>query len=122
MPTTATATAEAMAQRLERLIAQWGQPVTLTHGGESFTPIVRVTTLSSSVRYVWFRESETTNWAAPAYTVTLPGDYQTGNGGPAVGDTVTLYGQDYAIRKIDRPRVGAVIIKTVLFTARDSSP
>lgn len=77
--------------------------------------------MANSVRYVWFREAETTYWESPAYVVTLPGDYQTGNGGPAVGDVVTLYGKDYMVRKIDRPQAGAVVIKTTLFAARDAA-
>lgn len=113
---------ETLVRRLERLIARWGLPVSLVHGGVTFTPTARVTPLGLSVRYVWFRSLETENWESPAYTATLPGDYQTGNGGPAIGDAVTVYGKTYTVRKIDRPTVGAVVIKTVLFLARDVTP
>ena len=115
----AEAAAEAAVRSLARLIERWGQSVSLVHDGQTFTPLARVTTMALGLRYVWFRSTETDNWESPAYTVTLPGDYQTGNGGPAVGDSVTLYGQTYTVRKIDRPRVGTVVIKTVLLAARD---
>lgn len=114
------ATAEAAVRSLTRLIDRWGQTVSLVHAGQTFTPVARVTTMGLNVRYVWFRSAETTSWESPAYVVTLPGDYQTGNGGPAAGDTVSLYGQTYTVRKIDRPRVGVVVVKTVLLVARDA--
>lgn len=116
------ATVEAAVRSLKRLIDRWGQSVSLVHGGQTFTPVARVTAMGMNLRYVWFRAAETSNWESPAYVVTLSGDYQTGNGGPAEGDTMTLYGQAYTVRKIDRPRVGTVVLKTVLLVARDAPP
>lgn len=115
--------ADAIRHRLEQIIAQWGQPVRLGRSGTwAANPIpARVSAMSNATKYAWFRTSETTNWAAPAFVVTLSGNGTTVDFGDAViGDGVELPLGTYTVRKIDRPRLSGVVIKTVLYVARDA--
>jgi hypothetical protein len=107
-----------VAARVAALIGRLGQPVTIHHGGAAQASLAVVDIMTAGVRAAQFRTAEITNWIAPAYVVTLAGE------GPpvAVGDTVTFPVEsvptDFPVRKIARPRLGEVVVKTQLFVAQ----
>ena len=112
--------AEAIARRMAQIIEAWGQPVSIGRGGTTNTQTARVSAMSNVVKYAWFRSNETANWAAPAYVVTLAQSGEAGIlGAVQVGDSVGLPQGVFTVRKLDRPRLGGVIFKTVLYVARD---
>ncbi len=115
--------AEAVRRRLAQIIMEWGQPVRLGRGGAwaASTTQARMSAMSNTVKFAWFRANESTNWAAPAFIVTLAESGETPDFGPVqIGDTIELPLGVYTVRKIDRPRLSGVVIKTTLFVARDA--
>lgn len=113
-----TAFGTILARRLALLIARYGQTITVLRGGSSYNVSARVAVMSTATRYNYFRYDETQNWLAPAYTLTVAGDYSLPTGAITVGDTVELLGGLYPVRRVDKPRVGNVVYKTVLYVAR----
>jgi hypothetical protein len=109
-------TADALAQRLATLFRRFGQTATITHAGVAATVQCRVSTLSLSVRAVYFKKADYDLWAAPAYQVTIPGEYTA----LALGDPITLPNgvASLSIRGWDYTRLGPGVVKTVVFVAR----
>jgi len=48
----------------------------------------------------------------------LSGDFQPFSSSPATGDLITIKGQDYTVRKFDKPSLGTTPIKTMLYVSR----
>ncbi len=116
--------AAALVRRLALVLRRYGQEVRLRRGGSVFPFMARVAILSTATRYTWFRRDESDDWESPAWSVTIAGDFTTTNGGPLPGDIVEIPAPnngtlDHTIRKIDKPRLGGVVVKTVLYVARD---
>ena len=114
--------AEAIRRRLAQIVGEWGQPVRVGRSGTWATnpTQARISAMSNTVKFAWFRANESSNWAAPAFVVTLAESGETPDFGPVqIGDTIELPLGVYTVRKIDRPRVSGVVIKTTLFVARD---
>ena len=116
----ADARGRAIRTGVTRLIAYFGQAYPYKRGASSMSAVARIHVMNTSTKYAWFTAAETAGWASPAYVVTLAGDFQTtfGSPAPAVGDLITIAGQDYTVRKIDKPQVGAITVKTTLFVSR----
>ncbi|MBC8143164.1 MAG: hypothetical protein H7Y38_17190 [Armatimonadetes bacterium] len=107
-----------LARRLAALIARFGQGIVIRRGDSSFAASARVTVMSTATRYNYFRFDETQAWLAPAYTVTIAGDYALPTGAVVAGDVVELPTGLYPVRRVDKPRVGNVVFKTVLYVAQ----
>lgn len=107
-----------LARRLAALIARYGQTIIVRRDGSTYAASARVTVMSTATRYNYFRYDETQGWLAPAYTLTIAGDYALPTGAVGTGDVVELPGGLYPVRRVDKPRVGNVVFKTVLYVAR----
>lgn len=107
-----------LARRLAALIARYGQTVVLRRGGNTYTALARVAVMPTATRYNYFRFDESRDWLLPAYTLTIGGDFALPTGAVSVGDVVELPDGLFAVRRVDKPRIGGVVYKTVLYAAR----
>ena len=107
-----------LGRRLTTLIARYGQPVIVRRGSSTYSATARVSVMSTATRYNYFRQDESQNWAFPAYSLTIGGDFALPIGAVVAGDEVEIDGTFYPVRRVDKARVGNVVYKTVLFVAR----
>ncbi|MDX1932005.1 MAG: hypothetical protein SFU56_05315 [Capsulimonadales bacterium] len=104
----------------ERLVRVSGGLFVYRRGGATLTVPARLGILTTTQRYQWFTASETSNWAAPAYVLMVAGDFLPFGGEPTTADSVLLAnfegaGTPYEVKRWDKPRIGGVAVKTVLF-------
>ena len=112
MPTPAQAV-----KRLTTIIARYGGMYPYKRG--AFTTMIpaRIRPMTGGEKYEWFTAAEVSAWAAPAYVITLAGDFKPFGADPATGDKATIAGTDYTVKKWDKTRLGSVVLKTTLYCA-----
>jgi len=110
---------DSLVRRLRLIIARYGETIRLTYNnGGSFADFSgRVALMNQSQRYAYFRSTETSTWALPAYVITYAGDFNTPVSPNTTTDTLTVRGVVLKIRKIQKPRLGNVTVTTIIFAA-----
>lgn len=110
-------TPAAVVKRLTAVIARFGASYTYKRGASTVSVSARVRVMTSAESYAWFTAAEVSAWARPAYTVVVGGDFLPFGGAPAAGDTITINGVVYTVKKFDKAKMGAVTVRTVLYCA-----
>jgi hypothetical protein len=111
------ATLSGATQRLSAIIERYGATLTYKRGAATTTVRAKARTMTNAELYQWFTTVESSAWAKPAYVVVIAGDFLPFGSAPAAGDTVTINGTIYIVRKFDKSRLGAITLRTILYCA-----
>jgi hypothetical protein len=113
------ALANAIVSRLGRIIGLYGQSYTYKRGASTTSVPARLSVMNNTTKYAWFTSAEVAAWGGlPGYVVTIAGNFAPFSSAPVAGDLITIKGVDHTVRKFDQPRLGTVVVKTVLYVSR----
>ena len=95
--------------KLAQVIARYGETLSISDGASSRSVSAQVGIMELSARYRFFTSSETSGYASPLLSVRIAGD-----DAAAVGHTFIRAGRTWTVRKKEQPKIGGVIICTLL--------
>lgn len=117
--------AQTLVRRLAQNIVRYRQTITYKRGVSTLPTSAHVYAMPSSTRFAYFLQTETSGWGLPAQVVVVAGDFLPWNTAPVASlagtaDTLVFGDLTYAVRRVERVQFGPIILKTLLFVARNA--
>ena len=101
---------ETVREKLSQAISRYGEALSISDGTTTRSVPAQVAIMDVSTRLRLFKGAETETFSHPLLSVRVAGD----DAIVAVGHTFVRAGRTWTVRKIVQPKLGGVIVATVL--------